>query len=110
MKKAIVAGLIAVAAVGQAHAWGAREQGALAGIATVLIAQQAMRPQVVGQPPVTVGFPGGVIQTMPGYGYPQPQVEYRTPPVYTKQYPAPNWGVSCIPAYDQFGRYLGCVR
>jgi hypothetical protein len=108
MKKAIVAGLIAVAAVGQAYAWGPREQGALAGIAGTLFYQQITRPQVVGQPPVTVGFPGGVIQTMPGYG--QPQVEYRTPPVYSQQYPAPNWGVSCIPAYDQFGRYLGCVR
>jgi hypothetical protein len=109
MKKAIVAGLIAVAAVGQAHAWGPREQGALAGIAGTLFYQQITRPQVYSQPPVQVGYPG--------QSYPQVQVQlpvprpyYGTPPVYSQQYPSPNWGVSCVPAYDQFGRYLGCIR
>ena len=109
MKKVLVA-LMTVATIGSAHAWGAREQGALAGIAGTLFIQQIAQPRVVAQPPVTVGFPGGVVQAMPGYGYPQPQIEYRTPPVYSQAYPAPSWGMSCVPAYDQFGRYLGCIR
>ena len=109
MKKVLVA-LMTVVAIGSAHAWGPREQGALAGVAGTLLVQQMVQPRVYGQPPVTVGFPGGVVQAMPGYGYPQPQIEYRTPPVYSPAYPAPSYGVSCVPAYTQFGQYIGCVR
>jgi hypothetical protein len=51
------------------------------------------------------------VQQQPVYVQQQPQViyqqEYRTPPQYTPQYLPP---VSCVPAYDQFGRYLGCMR
>ena len=105
MKKALVA-LIAVAAIGSAHAWGPREQGALAGIAGTLFFQQINQPRVVAQPPVTVGYPGmGYPQPQMGY----PQVEMRMPPVYSNTYPSP-YGVSCVPAYTQFGQYIGCVR
>jgi hypothetical protein len=110
MKKAIVAGLIAVAAVGQAHAWGAHEQGALAGIAGTLLFQQVTRPQVYSQPPVQVGYPGQSYPQVQVQQMPAPVYYDRTPPVYSQQYPGPNWGYSCVPAYDQFGRYLGCIR
>lgn len=108
MKKALVA-LITVATIGSAHAWGPREQGALAGIAGVLIAQQISQPRVTVQPPVQVGYPG-MGYPQPQMGYPQPQIEMRMPPVYNQAYPAPSWGVSCVPAYTQFGQYIGCVR
>ena len=58
MKKLIVGSMIAVASIGQAHAWGDREQGALAGIAAVLAIQgiaRANQQYPNGQPPVVVG-------------------------------------------------------
>jgi hypothetical protein len=59
MKKMIVAGVIALSAVGQAHAWGEREQGALAGLVVGAIALNAYQNHNQqypnGQPPVYVG-------------------------------------------------------
>ena len=52
---------------------------------------QATQPVYVQQQPVYVQ---------------QPQVIYQQQPVYSN----PSYGVSCVPAYDQFGRYLGCMR
>jgi hypothetical protein len=71
---------------------------AIAGLAIGAVIGAATQPQVV-------------VQQQPVYVQQQPQViyqqEYRTPPQYTPQYLPP---VSCVPAYDQFGRYLGCMR
>lgn len=58
MKKLIVGSMIAIASIGPAHAWGDREQGALAGIAAVLAIQgiaRANQQYPNGQPPVIVG-------------------------------------------------------
>jgi hypothetical protein len=110
MKKVIIAGLISVASIGHAQAWGDREQAALAGIAGTLLIQQMTRPNVIAQPPVTVGAPVTVIQPLPVYSYPPAPVYYRSPPVYSQQYSVPSRGMSCVPAYDQFGSYLGCIR
>jgi hypothetical protein len=100
MKKVLVA-LITVATIGSAHAWGPREQGALAGVASVLLYQHVTQPRVVYQQQPQVIYQQ---QTIPAPVYP----EYRTMPQYSPQYQPPS--VSCIPAYDQFGRYLGCIR
>jgi hypothetical protein len=98
MKKVLVA-LMTVATIGSAHAWGPREQGALAGIVIGTILSQP-RPVYAPHPQVIYAPQPQVI-----YQQTYPQVyEYRTPPVYSPQYQPPS--VSCIPAYDQFGRYL----
>ena len=58
MKKLIISAMIGVASIGPAHAWGDREQGALAGIAAVLAIQGIVRANQQypnGQPPVVVG-------------------------------------------------------
>ena len=98
MKKFILAVLIALGAVSSAHAWGPREQGALAGIAGVLVYQQITQPRVVYQQPPVIYAP-------------QPQViyqqEYRLPPVYSQRYPAPSYP-SCTPLYDVNQQYRGC--
>lgn len=102
MKKAIVAGLIAIGTIGSAHAWGPREQGALAGIAGLWAYQRLSTPQVIVQPqPQVIYQPQSYPQT-----YPQP--EYRQMPQYSPAYPAP-YGYSCVPAYTQQGQYIGCV-
>jgi hypothetical protein len=100
MKKVLVA-LITVATISSAHAWGPREQGALAGLVIGTVLSQP-RPVYAPQPQV-------IYAPQPQVGIPQ-VYEYRTPPVYSQQYPSPNWGVSCIPAYTQHGQYIGCVR
>ena len=69
---------------------------ALAGMAVGAVIGAVTAPPVVVAPP-------------PAY-YPQPAQGYYpayggTPPVYSPRYPGP----SCTPAYDQFGRYLGCL-
>ena len=99
MKKVLIAGLIAVSAVGSAQAQSGRDFLAVVGAVTLI--QQVAQPRVVYAPQPQVIYQ----QT-----YPQvyPQYEYRTPPVYSNQYPAPT--VSCIPAYTQQGQYIGCVR
>jgi hypothetical protein len=99
MKKILIAGLIAVSAVGSAQAQSGRDFLAVVGAVTLI--QQVAQPRAVYAPQPQVVYQ----QT-----YPQvyPQYEYRTPPVYSNQYPAPT--VSCIPAYTQQGQYIGCIR
>lgn len=102
MKKAIVAGLIAITAAGSALAWGPREQGALAGIAGYWAYQQLSRPQVVVQPQPQVVYQQ--TQTLPPPVYQQPEV--RTLPQYSPAYPGPN---GCFPLYTQQGQFYGQV-
>ena len=103
MKRVLIAGVLAVSTIGSAFAWGAREQGALAGIAGVWAYQQLTRPAVVYQPQ-----PRAIYQQQT---YPQvyPQQEYRVMPQYSPAYPAP-YTISCTPAYTQQGQYIGCIR
>ncbi len=75
MKKLVSAAVIAFGLVGQAQAWGDREQGALAGAAAVLLFQHVQRAQQAqaypgGQPPVVVGQSGPVVVAQP---YPAPR-------------------------------------
>jgi hypothetical protein len=96
MKKVLIAGLIAVGAVGSAQAQSGRDFLAVVGAVTLI--QQVAQPRVIYAP-----------QPQVIYQQTYPQVyEYRTPPVYSNQYPAPT--VSCIPAYTQQGQYIGCIR
>ena len=64
MKKFVVALVIAAGSIGQAQAWGDREQAALAGAAAVLLYQHANqnRGYPNGQPPVVVGQGPMVVQ------------------------------------------------
>jgi hypothetical protein len=104
MKKVLIAGLIALSAVGSAHAWGRHEQGIVTGVVGLWAWQQLNRPQIIVQP--QIGYPQPqIVYPQPQIGYPQ-VYEYRTPPVYSPQYQPPN---VCIHAYDQFRRYLGCI-
>ncbi len=103
MKKMIVAGLIALSAVGSAHAWGPREQGALAGVAGVLLYQHMTQPRVVYQQQPQVVYQQ---QAIPAPVY---QPEVRTLPQYSPQYPSP-YGMSCVPIYTGQGQYVGCVQ
>jgi hypothetical protein len=95
MKKVLIACLIAVSAVGSAQAQSGRDFLAVIGAVTLI--QQVAQPRVVYAP-----------QPQVVYQQTYPQYEYRTPPVYSNQYPAPS--VSCIPAYTQHGQYIGCIR
>jgi hypothetical protein len=100
MKKVLIAGLIAISAVGSAQAQHGRDFLAVIGAVTLI--QQVAQPRVIYAPQPQV-----IYAPQPQIGYPQ-VYEYRTPPVYSPQYQPPS--VSCVPAYDQFGRYLGCIR
>jgi hypothetical protein len=103
---------------GQAHAWGDREQGILAGVfGTILlqkIAQQNQQP-VYSQPPVSVGE--APVYSQPQVQQPQiivqPQVHvypqrhaqvYSQPRMYI---PAPQNRCDVVPMYDHWGRYVG---
>lgn len=99
MKKAIVAGLVVLSTIGSAHAWGPREQGALAGVAGVLLYQHVTQPRVVYQQQPQVIYQQQTI----------PAPEYRTLPQYSPQYPSP-YGMSCVPVYTGNGQYAGCVQ
>ena len=120
MKKFLAIALMIVAT--QAHAWGDREQGILAGVfGTILlqnIAKNNSQPQVYGQPPVSVGD----VYSQPQQHYPQqqqpqviiqPQVNvypqrsaqaYSQPRMYI---PAPRNRCDVVPMYDHWGRYAG---
>ena len=100
MKKILIAGLIAVGAMGSAQAQSGRDF--LAVVGAVSLIQQVAQPRVV--------YPQQqVIYQQQSYPQSYPQVyEYRTPPVYSPQYQPPS--VSCIPAYTQQGQYIGCIR
>ena len=119
MKKFLAVALMIAAT--QAHAWGEREQGILAGVfGTILlqkIAEQNQQP-VYGQPPVTVGEQP--VYSQPQQHYPQvqqPQVIIQQPqiivqrPRYTQQprmyIPAPQNRCDVVPMYDHWGRYVG---
>jgi hypothetical protein len=104
MKKVLIAVVLAVSAVGaQAHEFrgyqprydgyrGGDVAGAvIGGMILGAVIDRVIQPQVVYQQPPLVVSPGTVYQA----------------PVYTPQYPSPN---VCVQAYDQFGRYLGCMR
>ena len=106
MKKVLIAGLIAVSAIGaQAQEFrgyhphhgghrGGNVAGAVIGgmiLGAVIDRAINSQPQVVYQQAPLVVSPGTVYQA----------------PVYTQQYPSPT---VCVQAYDQFGRYLGCLR
>ncbi len=99
MKKVLIAGLIALSAVGSAQAQNGRDF--LGAVATVAVIQHIFQPRVIYAPqPQVIYAP----QPQVIYQQTYPQVyEYRTPPVYSPQYQPPN---VCIPAYDQFGKYL----
>jgi hypothetical protein len=81
MKKFVVALVIAAGSIGQAQAWGDREQAALAGAAAVLLYQHANQnrgypngqpPVVVGQGPMVVQNNWPVITTQRHYCFPKP--------------------------------------
>jgi hypothetical protein len=106
MKQVIAIVLMVIA--GQAHAWGDREQGILAGVfGTILlqkIAQQNQQP-VYGQPPVSVG-------EAPVYSQPQIIVQQQPRVIVVPQQPrmyipAPRNRCDVVPMYDHWGRYVG---
>jgi hypothetical protein len=113
MKQVIAIALMIIA--GQAHAWGDREQGILAGVfGTILlqkIAQQNQQP-VYGQPPVSVGEapvysdPQVIVQQQPRViVVPQHRPRYdQQPRMYI---PAPQNRCEVVPMYDHWGRYVG---
>lgn len=72
----VVASIIAVSSYAPAaHAWGAREQGILTGVAGLWVFQQLNKPPVVVQQPAPVYIP----QQQPPVYVPQPQVVYVYP-------------------------------
>ena len=75
MRKLILIALLIVSA--QAHAWGAREQGALAGVAGVLLFQHITQPRVV-VPAQPIYTPAPVVPYYPGTVYP----DYIQRPMY----------------------------
>jgi hypothetical protein len=119
MKKFLAIALMIVAT--QAHAWGDREQGIVAGVFGTLLLQHIAnngqsQPQVYGQPPVSVGE-APVVQHYPQVQQPQiivqPQVNVypqRSAQVYSQPrmyIPAPQNRCSVVPMYDHWGRYVG---
>ena len=87
MKKAL-SSFIAVALVAScsyapaAHAWGAREQGILTGVAGLWVYQQLAKPSVAVQPPVYIPQhqpPVYIQQHQPPVYVPQPQTVYVYP-------------------------------
>jgi len=101
MKKVLIAGLIAMSAVGSAQAWGEREQGALAGMAGLWAYQRLSQPNVVVQSQPQVIYQQ--TQTLPAPVY---QTEIRTLPQYSPTYPGPN---GCFPVYTQQGQFAGQI-
>lgn len=110
MKKFIAAVAIFAGFTAQAHAWGDREQGILAGVVGTLILQHVTGSRdtqsqpVPNYPPVSVGgYPQQppVVQHYPQ----QPQIVF--PPV-VQHYPRPVQRVcDSFPMYDPHGRYHG---
>ena len=107
MKKVLIAGLMAVSAIGaQAHEFrgfqpqynnGYRGGDVAGAVIGGMILGAVIDRAIVGQPQVVYQQAPLVVSTGTVY----------QAPVYTQQYPAPN---VCVQAYDQFGRYLGCLR
>jgi hypothetical protein len=65
VKFAVASLVISFGFASTAHAWGEREQGALAGVAGLWIFQQLSKPQVVVQQPPVVYAPPQVVYTQP---------------------------------------------
>ena len=106
MKKIVIAvsAVIAMTFTTQVHAWGDREQGALAGLIVGAIAQRAFsQPQQTGYPPVHQGQPP--IQQYPVYS-PQPQIIVQAPPVIYQPQPMQQH-CHTFPQYDVYGRFHG---
>jgi hypothetical protein len=86
MRKLFLSAVLAVvslSATGQAHAWGAREQGIVTGIVGTIVAQQLFRPPVVVAPPPVAAVPVPV-PVPPPVAYPvaPPMVPYYPGTVY----------------------------
>ena len=90
MKKIVIAvsAVIAMTFTTQVHAWGDREQGALAGLIVGAIAHRVFtQPQQTGYPPVHQGQPQQYpTQQYPVY-IPQPQIIVHAPPVIYQPQP-----------------------
>ena len=107
MKKAIIAGLIAVSTIGAAEAhgyhggyhhtggWGWAGPALIGGI----IGYEMARPPVYVQPQPQVIYQQ--TQTLPAPVY---QPEVRVLPQYSPAYPGPN---GCFPVYTQQGQFAG---
>ena len=112
MKKFLAVALMIVAT--QAHAWGEREQGILAGVfGTILLQNIAKNNQerIEHQyPAVTVGEaqvqqPQIIVQQQPRViVVPQQRPHYSQPRMYI---PAPQNRCDVVPMYDHWGRYVG---
>ena len=114
MKQVIAIVLMVIA--GQAHAWGDREQGILAGVFGTILLQKIAeqnQPRIEHQyPPVTVGEapvysnPQVIVQQQPRViVVPQPRPLYNQQP---RMYiPAPQNRCEVVPMYDHWGRYVG---
>ena len=104
MKKFVLAIMITVSTMGSAHAWGDREQGALAGLIVGAIAHRAFsQPQQTGYPPVHQGQPP--IQQYPVYS-PNPQIIVQAPPVIYQPQPVQQQ-CHTFPQFDVYGRFHG---
>ncbi len=99
MKKIVVAGLIALGAVGSVQAQTGRD--VLAAVGAVTVIQHVFQPRVVYQQQPQVIYQQ--TQTLPAPIY---QPEVRTLPQYSPAYPAPN---GCFPVYTQQGQFYGQV-
>jgi hypothetical protein len=105
--KAMIAAVLLMVGATSAQAWGAREQGMLAGIAGTLLFQHVTRAPT--QPQVTVGGtvhgPNGTVygqvQTQPRYSQSGPVI-IEQPRMYI---PAPP-RCQVVPVYDYYGRYV----
>ena len=106
MKKIVIAvsAVIAMTFTTQVHAWGDREQGALAGLVIGALMQKSWgQSQSNGYPPVQQGQPP--IQQYPVYS-PQPQIIVQAPPVIYHPQPVQQQ-CHTFPQYDVYGRFHG---
>jgi hypothetical protein len=107
MKKIVIAvsAVIAMTFTTQVHAWGDREQGALAGLVIGALMQKNWgQSQQTGYPPVQQG------QHLPTQQYPvyspQPQIIVQAPPVIYQPQPMQQQ-CHTFPQYDVYGRFHG---
>lgn len=98
MKKVVGSVLIIVGLLGvnTAHAWGAREQGILAGAAGLWTIQQLTRPNAI------INVNGNPVNINPQYVPAPSGPVYVSPPVYTDRH-QPQQFCESVPVVDQFG-------